>query len=509
MIQNREMTIDDYLAMLRRRLWVILLPTILAPAIGFAVSYAFTPRYTSTALVLIEEQKVPEGYVKPVVTEDLVQRITRLQQRALSAEELRPLMEKLKLSEGMTLTTSMEDIRQNVKIQSVQAVVPGSAAVSKGDVPGFNVSFTGNNPRQVQMICSEVTGIMIRENFADREEIAKQTTEFLGRQAQDAKQNLDGLDSRLATFKARYLGQLPEDSDKNLQILMGLNQQLEAASQTLNRAQQDKAYAESVLAQQLAAWKSTADDNADPRILQKQMGDLQSQLLQLKARYTDDYPEVIKTKADIRALQKKIDDVNAAAASNDSAKDTKASVAEPPEIQQLRLQIHQQKENIAQVTRAQQKLEEQIKVYQGRVSLSPAIDQQYKELTRGYDSAQKTYNDLLAKKAQAEIQFAMEKEQQGEQMHVQGPANLPELPSFPNRLLFAAGGLGGGLVLGLALAMWLEFRDKSVRTEADVIALLGLPVLTQVPWVGAEPANGNGSGKSRSGGAKQKETVEV
>ena len=506
MIQNREMTIDDYLAMLGRRLWIILLPTILAPAIGFAVSYAFTPQYTSTSLVLIEEQKVPEGYVKPVVTEDLVQRITRLQQRALSAEELRPLTEKLKLSDP-GLATSMDDIRMNVKIQSVQAAVPGSA--SKGDVPGFNVSFTGNNPRQAQTICSEVTGIIIRENFSDREEIAKQTTEFLGRQAQDAKQILDGLDSRLAVFKARYLGQLPEDSEKNLQILMGLNQQLEAASQTLNRAQQDKAYAESVLAQQLAAWKSSADDNADPKILQKQMGELQSQLLQLKARYTDDYPEVIKAKADIKALQKKIDDVNAAAASNDSAKDTKASVAEPPEIQQLRLQIHQQKENIAQVTRAQQKLEEQIKVYQGRVSLSPAIDQQYKELTRGYDSAQKTYNDLLAKKAQAEIQFAMEKEQQGEQMHVQGPANLPELPSFPNRLLFAAGGLGGGLVLGLALAMWLEFRDKSVRTEADVIALLGLPVLTQVPWVGAEPANGNGSGKSRSGGAKQKETVEV
>src|SRR6476646_12207513 len=108
MIQNREMTIDDYLAMLRRRLWVILLPTILAPAIGFAVSYAFTPRYTSTALVLIEEQKVPEGYVKPVVTEDLVQRITRLQQRALSAEELRPLMAKLKVSESPALSTSME-----------------------------------------------------------------------------------------------------------------------------------------------------------------------------------------------------------------------------------------------------------------------------------------------------------------------------------------------------------------------------------------------------------------
>ena len=71
MIQNRELTMDDYLAMLRRRLWVILLPPILAPAIGFAVSYAFAPKYTSTSLVLIDEQKVPEGYVKPVVTDDL------------------------------------------------------------------------------------------------------------------------------------------------------------------------------------------------------------------------------------------------------------------------------------------------------------------------------------------------------------------------------------------------------------------------------------------------------
>src|SRR5690348_18414656 len=89
-MMTRELTLDDYLAMLRRRLWVILLPTVLAPAIGFAVSYGFTPRYTSTSLVLVEEQKVPEGYVKPVVTEDLSQRITRLEQRALSTEELRP-----------------------------------------------------------------------------------------------------------------------------------------------------------------------------------------------------------------------------------------------------------------------------------------------------------------------------------------------------------------------------------------------------------------------------------
>lgn len=493
-MMTRELTLDDYLAMLRRRLWVILLPTVLAPAIGFAVSYAFTPRYTSTSLVLVEEQKVPEGYVKPVVTEDLSQRITRLEQRALSTEELRPVVEKLKLSEG-PLGMSLDQIRKGVTIQAVQAAVVSAPWQNKGEVPGFNVNFTGNNPKQAQAICSEISNIMIRENFADREAIARDTAEFLGRQVQDAKGKLEDLDAKMAMFKARYPGQLPTDSDKNMQYLMSLNSQLEANTQTLNRAQQDKAYAESMLAQQLAAWKSTAD-STDPKTLQKQMSDLQSQLLQLKTRYTDDYPEVVKAKNDIKALQKKIDEANAAAASPTTVSASANNLAEPPEIQQLRFQIHQQQDTITQATRTQQKIQDEIKVYQSRVALSPAIDQQYKELTRDYETAQKNYNDLLMKKSQADTQIDMEREQQGEQMHVLQPANLPDTPSFPNRLLFAGGGLGGGLVLGLVLAMWLEFRDQSIRTEADIVALLELPVLTQVPWVGAEANNGNG--KSRS-----------
>ena len=504
MIENRELTMNDYLAMLRRRLKVILIPTLLAPLAGFAVSFAFAPKYTSTTLILVEEQKVPEGYVKPVVTEDIGQRVTRLEQRALSAEELRPLIEKVKQSEGNTASVSMEQIRSGVTIQAVQAAVMSSPG--RGDVPGFNLNFTGNNPHQVQTICSELANIIIRENFADREQVAKDTTDFLGRQVEDAKRKLDDLDSKLAAFKGHFIGQLPGDSDNNLKFLGMLNSQLDANTQTLNRAQQDKAYAETLLAQQLAAWKSS-ENSTDPKTLQKQMADLQDQLLQLKARYTDDYPEVVKTKNDIKALQKKIDEVNTAAANPSATNDSASSLSEPPEVQQLRLQIHQQQETIAQATRAQQKIEEQIKVYQGRVALSPAVDQQYKELTRDYDTAQKNYNDMLMKRSQAETQTAMEREQQGEQMRVLRPADVPDSPSFPNRLLFAGGGLAGGLVLGLVLATWLEFRDQCVRTEEDVVALLDLPVLSQVPWVTAESPDQNGTRKASK--RDKKETVEV
>ena len=519
MMENRELTMDDYLAMLRRRIKVILIPTVLAPLAGFALSFAFSPKYTSDSLVLVEEQKVSENYVKPVVTQDLSQRVATLQQRALSAENLRPLIESLGLAHGPNVDGAIDGIRANVAITPVLAAALGPVSTAggrtKSALPGFNVSFTASNPRRAQEICAGVTNIMIRENLNDNTSNARNTAEFLGRQVEDAKRNLDELDAKLADFKKRFVGQLPGSEDKNLQMLMGMNSQLDANTQTLNRAQQDKAYTESMLAQQLAAWKSS-QTSTNPQTLQQQLATLQAQLISLQAHYTDDYPDVLKTKRDIAEVQRKLDEINAAAANPTSVATDKENLTEPPEIRQLRMQIHQYEQLIVQGTREQQKLQMQIKDLQGRVALSPAIEEQYKELTRDYDTAQKFYEDRLANRKQAEMQVAAVQEQQGETMEVLNPADLPDSPSFPNRFLFAGGGFGGGLMLGLGLALWLEMRDTSLRTENDVVALLELPVLSQVPWVGVdeeEKSKKNGNRKWKFGAkvkaGKEEETVEV
>jgi polysaccharide chain length determinant protein (PEP-CTERM system associated) len=517
MTETRELTMDDYLAMLRRRLKVILIPTLLAPLVGFAVSYAFAPKYTSTAMVLVQEQKVPEGYVKPAITEDLSQRVATLEQRALGADQLRPLIDRLQLAKSRGIEDVIDEIRTNINIAPVDAATiptPGKKNLVQGGVPGFNVTYTASNPRQAQEICAGLTDIMLNVNFKDRAQVAQSTTEFLGRQADEAKAALDTQDSQLAAFKARYVGQLPGDEDNNLKILMGMNSQLDANTQTLSRAQQDKAYTESLLAQQIAAWKSS-QTTTNPTNLEQQLTTLQSQLITLQGRYTDDYPDVVKTKADIAELQKKLKEVNAAAANAPASNASDAaSLSEPPEIQQLRLQIHQYQQVITQATRDQQRLQEQIKLYQGRVALSPAVEEQYRKLTRDYDNAQRFYDDISKQEKESETQTAMEREQQGEQMQLQIPADLPDAPTFPNRLVFAGGGMAAGLALGFGLALWLELRDQSVRTEGDVLVGLELPVLTQVPWVGLEAAQKNGNSKRKFGfGPKsdkdKKETVEV
>jgi polysaccharide chain length determinant protein (PEP-CTERM system associated) len=498
-MENRELTMDDYLGMLRRRMKVILVPALLAPVAGFLVSYLFAPKFTSQSLVLVEGQKVPEGMVQPVSTTDISERIATLQQQVLSQSRLQPMLDRTGLVKpGQNVDDVIEGIRNGMTVEPVGTELSSSTTKKRpgqqgGEVPGFYVNYTAKSAREAQQICNELTSLMLEENLKSREEVARGTTDFMSKQVEDTKHNLDDLDAKLAAFKKQYLGQLPGDEDNNLKILMGLNSQLEANTQTLSRAQQDKSYTESVLAQQLTAWKNS-QSSSNPVTLQQQLSLLQSQLIDLEARYTDDHPDVIKAKADIAQVKKKLAEVNNPPDDKTASASTgNTSASEPPEIRQLRLQLHQYEDLISQATRDQKRLQDEIANYQGRVALSPAVEEQYKQLARDYDSTQKMYQDLLANKSKSDITLRMEQQQEGEQMRLLNPASIPDAPSFPNRLFFAGGGLGAGLALSLGLALWLEMRDKSIRTQADLEAALELPMLVAVPWVpDADGSDGNG-----------------
>jgi uncharacterized protein involved in exopolysaccharide biosynthesis len=516
MSENRELNMDDYLAMLRRRLKVILIPALVAPIVGFLVSYQLPPRYTAQSTVLVEGQKVPDTYVAPVITADFAERVQSLSEQIKSATLLRPMLANLGVKPE-DVSRLVNQIQSNTDVQPV--LTPMSAAVaatpaakkkpsaSNEPVPGFQLSYTDSDPTRAQGICNALTSLMLDQNLKSRAAVAKGTTDFLSSQLDDAKKTVDEQDAKLAAFKKQYMGQLPTDIDNNMRMLMSLNTQLDASTQTLSRAQQDKTYTEGMLAQQIAAWKSSLN-STNPQTLQQQLAALQSQLLQLQSRYTDDYPDVMKTKHDIAEIQKKLNDLNSADAATTATTAGTNSVAasEPPEIQQLRLQIHQYQEVIAQATQDQKKLQGAIVVYQGRTAMSPNIEEQYKDLTRDNDTAQAFYKDLLAKQKEAELGTSMESLQEGEQMHIAAPADLPDSPSFPNRPVLAGAGFGVGLAFGALIAIFLEFSDKSIRTERDAAVSTDLPLLISLPWLTAEEedhANANGNGRRRFWGRSE------
>jgi polysaccharide chain length determinant protein (PEP-CTERM system associated) len=489
---------QDYVAMLRRRARIILIPALLAPLAGYLVSYAFPAKFTSQSVVLVEGQKVPESMVQPVVSQDLTARVSTLQQQILAESKLRPVVQRIFTGKSPAEVGAMIDtIRANMSVEPVPSDLLSIGTSGKGKrpnvspFPGFYVKYTAPNAREAQLICNELTALLVDENSRQVADAAAGTSEVLNRGIEDAKNNLDSMDAKLAEFKKQYVGQLPTDQENNLKILTGLNSQLESNTQTLNRAQQDKTYTDSMLAQQVAAWKSS-QNSTNPETLQKQLSDLQSQLLQLKSKYTDDHPDVIKAKADIDGVKKKLADINKVSSESTEQANDKGSVNEPPEIRQLRLQLHQYGDLIAAATRDQKRLQQEISLYQGRISLSPAVEEQYKQLTRDYDNSQKTYQDLLSKKSSADLTVKMNNQAVGERMFPLNLADLSDSPSFPKRYLFALGGLGAGLAIGAGIALLLELKDTSIRNERDAEAVLELPTLIAVPWVGAPVVQTNG-----------------
>ncbi len=507
-MSDRELTMDDYLAMVKRRLKVILIPTLVAPLTGFLVSYELAPRYQTQSTVLVEGQTVPDNLVTPVITSDFAQRVQTLNQEVLSPSRLRPMLQTLGYNNTQEQNRLIGEIQQNMQVTPMYTTMSAAVAASptakkkpsasNEPLPGINVIYTDRDAERAQKICNALTSLIVDENLRSRSKVATDTQDFLSRQVDDAKRALDDQDKKLAEFKKQHMGELPTDVDSNMRLLMAANSQLDATTQTLSRAQQDKTYAESMLAQQLASWKTSQSTTTNPQTLEQELTTLQAQLLQLQSRYTDDYPDVVKTKADIAKVEKRLKEVNTPSTTESAADPTKANAPEPPEIRQLRLQIHQYQDVINQATLDQKKLQSQINLYQARTSMSPAIEEQYKLLTRDNDNAQSFYQGLLAKRSSAGVGVNMENAQEGEQMHIVATASLPDAPSFPNRPVLAAGGLGVGLVLGALIAIFLEFSDKSIRTEKDAAAIMDLPLLISVPWLGSEEesaANGNGGGK--------------
>jgi len=473
MLGHRALTVQDYTTILKRRWWIIAIPAIIFPIVGFGITFLVQPQYISETLVLVEQQKVPESYVKAVVTEDLSGRLATMKEQILSRSRLQPIIERFNLFANgkMSMDDRIDMMRKNIGIAPIQSEI----ARTNG-LPGFYIRFKANDARTAQLVCGEIQSLFVSENLSDRTAAAAGTTDFLKGQLADAKAKLDEQDARLAKFQQTYMGKLPGAETSNINMLTTLNTQLDAATQALSRMEQDKGYAESILAMQIQNQGTQAPDHSGlaPQAQQLELQQLLAQEADLTARYTDDYPDVVTVRRKIKELRQKMAEAPATPAA------ASASTPKPTDslgVQQLRAQIHAMEQGIAQKKRDQAAIQAQLHTYKDRVAASPEVEEEYKSITRDNQTAQAFYDDLLNKMNQSKMATDLERRQQGEQFRVMDEPNLPESPAFPKRPVFVGGGIALGLALGLLIVALLEYLDTAVRTERDIWAFTKLPTL--------------------------------
>jgi polysaccharide chain length determinant protein (PEP-CTERM system associated) len=479
MLGHRALTLQDYGAILKRRWWIIALPAIIFPVIGFGITYLVQPEYISQTLVLVEQQKVPESYVKAVVTEDLNGRLATMKEQILSRSRLQPIIERFNLFANgkMSMDDRIDLTRKNIGITPIQS------AIARG-LPGFYISFKANDARTAQLVCGEIQSLFVSENLNDRAASAAGTTEFLAAQLADAKTKLDEQDARLKKFQETYVGKLPGAEQSNINMLTTLNTQLDASTQAINRMEQNRAYAESMMTLQQQNLPSAATEHGGmgQSALQAELQSLLTQEADLTSHYTDDYPDVKTVRRKIAEVRQKIADAPPPAATTPLS--TTAKSTDSVNMQQFRLQLKAMDQEIALKKRDQAAIQAQLHLYQERVASSPEVEEEYKAITRDNATAQLSYTDLLKKMQEAKMAVDLEKRQQGEQFRVMDEPNLPEAPSSPKRQVFVAGGLGAGLGLGLLIVALLEYMDTALRTERDIWSFTKLPTLGIIAFTG-------------------------
>jgi uncharacterized protein involved in exopolysaccharide biosynthesis len=194
----------------------------------------------------------------------------------------------------------------------------------------------------------------------------------------------------------------------------------------------------------------------------------------LKNQFSNEHPDVIKTKAEIGDLEKRIK--SSASAPHQPRPDNPAYIT-------LSAQLSSTQSEIQSVNAQISDLKKRLSEYKGRIVTSPQVESAYKTLLMERNNTQAKYDDLMRKFMEARVSQGLEKEQKGERFTIIDPARLPEKPYKPNRLAIILIGLTLGLGAGVGAAAIKEYTDTTVSNAGMLSRATELPVLASIPVI--------------------------
>ncbi|MGA2831979.1 MAG: hypothetical protein ABSE55_02805 [Terracidiphilus sp.] len=481
--------LQRYLSVVRRRHIHFLIPLLVGWLAVWGASWVLPASFKSSTLILVEQPTMPKNYVVPNVSDDLQDRLQSITQQILSRTRLLLIIDKLHLYEGgrkrVAADEKVELMRKDIAIELVRD--------NHGEeITAFRINYSAHDPHIAQQVTSELTDLFINENLKVRQQESKDTTDFIASQLENARASLAEQEAKVREFEGQHEGALPSQQASNLQILAGLQAQLQNEQDALNTARQQRVFLQSEMEQYRASGHVPAQtaDGAPTALtaIDQELATLRAKLGELNSAYTDSYPEVQSVKNQIASAEKRREKLIAdltqggKGGSQPIGGTLARDNADAPMVQ-LRGQLEASRAEIANREQSIAGLKERINEYQARLNQAPVVEQQLADQTRGYEQSKADYDDLLKKSNESEMATNMEQMQQGERFSMLDPPSLPLKPDFPNRLKFCGIGLGVGLALGLVVVFGFEFLDDRLYSENEIKALLPVAILSELPEV--------------------------
>lgn len=494
-------TIIDHLTVFIHRKWLFIAPLIVGAVAGLVLSFELQEKYSSTTLIVVEEQQIPEEYVTPTDRTPFSQRLNLISQQILSRTRLDQIIREFRLyedhkpsifSRALAFVTgediedrTPDDIISRMR-EDIQFMVIGETNTKKPQTGGnaFTITYIGTEPQTTMQVTNTLASLFIEENLKVREQYAEGTTEFISSELEKSQEELARIEQKIKDFKQAHMGTLPEQLEANLRTLDRLQLDLQNVSVNLKHSVDRR----QVLEDQL---RYTPTPNAvSPAVrstLEVELESARAELSMLLSNFKETYPDVLILKRRIQELETRL------AAEPSTEPEPAEKKARPSEVMNpVYGELMAIKSQITTLRQRESELRASIDEYQRRIELTPQVEQQQIDLVRDYQISLQNYQGLLEKKMNASLAENLEKRQKGARFRIVDTANLPETPDYPNKPLVAAIGLLAGGAFGTGLVFLFEFINPAFRKPEDFEGIIDSPVLSSIPLF---PANDGRQGQ--------------
>jgi succinoglycan biosynthesis transport protein ExoP len=488
-VEFRQRTPGEYAQILWRRKWLIVLPAIAVAAAIAIVVWRLPNVYESTTLLIVRPPTIDPNVAPALSDGDLSMRINNINRVAQSRSSLEPLITKYDLyrrerSQGMPMELVVEKMQKDIEVEIEHG--------RNDNIPAFRITYRGRDPKTTQNVTRDLASMYVDAQASDMTKVGNATIQFFDKQLADAKAELDAIDKQRLEYMSAHADSLPGYAPSLVAQYTGLREQQKALMSEIGRLNDRKA----ALGSQLSTLKQVAQQNDEE--IARQVGDpkstpawaalasrkaaLEAEKQNLLTQYKPAHPDVVAKTAEIESVERAMKEMEDSAAAK--IEQLKKERADRPNITVKDAEINIQLTE-GEIARLQKQLDVttgQIGELEGRLNAVPVTDVGLQAINREYETKKIAYDDLLKRKAQADIGSAIQVNQQGETIVVIDPANLPQTHVAPKRLMLTLMGLALGLCVGLFFAAACEVpRLLTIQTVDDAAHYTNLPVLISVP----------------------------
>ncbi|HUJ52619.1 MAG TPA: XrtA system polysaccharide chain length determinant [Steroidobacteraceae bacterium] len=477
--------LDEVRGAWRFRWWAFATAVVLA-IVSWVVVFSLPDLYEAEARVFVDTRTPLRPVLQGLtIDEDVDTEINFVRQSLLAGPQLERIARESELLPSYPIDPHVEEqlltgLAQRIDIEVHSASGREEERSTAGTI--YRIVYQGRNRARTLKIVGILLDMFVNQTLGGKREGSETVQQFLVAQLHDYEQRLRAAEDRLADFKKKHMGLMPNEQGGYFAELQTEQEKVADLKAKLAEAESRRA----TLLRQLhgdvavaAAPPTGAGSGSTATDTLSRIDAAQAHLDELLLRFTDKHPDVIAARQTLEDLKKRRTVEIEQLREGDAAAAASSRASSNPVYQSVQLKLNETDVEIADLHTQLSVHEAKVAELRSYLNSAPQVEAEFQQLNRDYDVNKAQYTALLDKLQKARIEERADTAG-SVRFEIVQPPTASLRPVSPKRPRLIAEALLAALGAGAALAYGLHYLRPVVTSASALTEAVGVPVLGQV-----------------------------